>query len=58
LKARIVEKFGTQSDFSQAIKTDEAIISKIVRNRRQLTTDQKLEWANKLGCDPKEIFPE
>jgi plasmid maintenance system antidote protein VapI len=57
LKAKIIENFGTQSDFSEAIQIDESIISKIVRNRRELPTEQKKVWAEKLNCMIEEIFP-
>jgi plasmid maintenance system antidote protein VapI len=56
LKAKIVERFGTQADFAEAIDTDETIISRIIRGRRQLDTVKQLIWAKALGCKPKDIF--
>ena len=56
LKAKIIEKYGTQADFAQTIKTDETIISRIIRGRRTLDPDKQFEWAQALGCKLKEIF--
>ena len=56
LKAKIIEKYGTQADFAQAIKTDETIISRIIRGRRTLNPEVQLVWAKALGCKPKDIF--
>ena len=53
LKARIVEKFGTQSDFAPVIDTDESLISKIVRGRRTLPVEKQVEWAEALGSTPR-----
>ena len=56
LKAKIVEKYGTQADFAEAIETDETIISRIIRGRRQLDSEKQLIWAKALGCKSKDIF--
>lgn len=56
LKAKIVEKFGTQADFSQEIKIDETLVSKVVRGRRQLSDESKKIWAKVLDCKPEELF--
>lgn len=56
LRIKIVEKFNTQADFAQAVGKDEALISRIVRGRRKLTNENKIEWAKKLDCRPEEIF--
>ena len=56
LKARIIERFGTQADFGEAIGLDDSIISKIIRGRRTLDPEWQLIWAKALGCDPKDIF--
>ena len=55
LKARIVEMFGTQADFAQAIGVDDAIISKVVRGRRSLSAKNQMLWEQKLDCS-SEIF--
>ena len=56
LKAKIVEKYGTQADFAPVIDTDESLISKIIRGRRKLDPEKQLAWAKALGCRPEDIF--
>ncbi len=56
LKAKIIETHGTQADFAQAIKTDETIISRIVRNRRTLSPSDQAKWADVLKTHPEKIF--
>jgi len=56
LKAKIVEHFCTQVDFAEALRIDEAVVSRIVRGRRELTDDGKKQWAEALDCKPEEIF--
>ena len=56
LKARIIEKFGSQADFAQAIQVDETLVSRIVRGRRILASDVQKKWAKALGCKPKDLF--
>jgi hypothetical protein len=58
LKGKIVEKFGTQVDFADAIKTDETLVSRIVRGRRALNPEARKAWAKALGCKPKDLFRE
>jgi plasmid maintenance system antidote protein VapI len=58
LKAKIVERYGTQADFAEVINTDETIISRIIRGRRQLDSEKQLIWAKALGCKTKDIFPD
>ena len=56
LKSRIVERFRTQADFSDAIKIDETLISRIVNGRRKLPDADKKKWAKVLDCAPEELF--
>jgi len=56
LKAKIVEWYGTQADFAEAINTDETIISRVVRGRRKLKPSIQRLWADALQCKPKDIF--
>ena len=56
LKAKIIERFGTQADFAQAIKIDETLVSRVVRGRRTLTSEGQKTWGRALFCDPKEVF--
>ena len=45
LNAKIVERYGTQADFAEAIDTDETIISRIIRGRRTLGPEMQINWA-------------
>lgn len=56
LKTKIVERFGTQSDFAMAIKGHEADVSRVIRGRRTLNEVERQRWANLLGADSQEIF--
>jgi transcriptional regulator with XRE-family HTH domain len=56
LKARIIERYGTQADFSVAIKTDETIVSRVIRGRRMLDPKTQEKWAHKLGSTVAELF--
>jgi hypothetical protein len=54
-KARIVERFGTQVDFSEAIGKDPVFVNQVVRNRKVLDPTGQRTWAKALGCN-MEIF--
>jgi len=56
LKAKIVERFESQANFSQVIETDESIISRVIRGRRVLSLDDQKKWGMALKCKPEEIF--
>jgi plasmid maintenance system antidote protein VapI len=56
LKELINEHFGSQSNFAYSIKTNESIVSKIVRGRRALSAEDQKKWANALGTKPENIF--
>jgi len=56
LKAKIIENFESQANFAQIIKTDESIISRVVRGRRVLSPETQERWALALGVKRKEIF--
>jgi len=58
LKAKIIERFGSQADFAQAIKTDETIVSRVVRGRRTLNPEAQKTWGKVLLCDLKEVLGE
>jgi transcriptional regulator with XRE-family HTH domain len=56
LKARILERFGSQTDFSEEVGQHESFISKVVRNRREPSQETKEHWASILNCEVKDIF--
>ena len=51
LKAKIVERFGTQADFSEAIGRNLIYVFLIVRGRKPLDAVGRKKWARVLGCD-------
>lgn len=55
LKARIVERFGTQADFAAFIKVDESFVSRVVNGRREIPEDQKGAWAKALQARDDEL---
>ena len=52
LKAKIIERYGSQADFAERIKEDESKVSRIVRGRRSLSPEDVRRWSKALGCDP------
>ena len=58
LKAKIVEIFGTQSDFAKAINVSETIVSRVVRQRQKIKDCEQNTWAKILNCKPSDIFSE
>jgi plasmid maintenance system antidote protein VapI len=57
LKARIVERYGSQFEFARALGEHEAVVSRIIRGHRELTPKEQMKWANALGCDdPERLF--
>lgn len=55
LKAKIIEKFGSQSRFSQVIGEKENKISRVVRGWESLEGERLSRWAKALGCDADEL---
>jgi len=51
LKAKIIEQFGSQWRFAQAIGVHESMVSKAIHGRRPLDEATKKEWAEVLKCD-------
>jgi hypothetical protein len=56
LKFKIIERFGSQAEFSAAVGMDESKISRVIRQRSKLTVGQKKDWAEVLGCKTEDIF--
>jgi DNA-binding transcriptional regulator YdaS (Cro superfamily) len=48
LKARIIEQFGSQANFAQALGEDESFVSRIVCGRRTLDPKRQATWAKAL----------
>jgi len=58
LRVKIVEKVDTQERLSRRTGIDEAIISKIVREVRQPTIEQKRKISKALDTPQKELWEE
>jgi plasmid maintenance system antidote protein VapI len=51
LKAKIIENFGSQADFAQALRLQESVVSRVVNGRRSLRPEDVEKWARILDCD-------
>jgi ribosome-binding protein aMBF1 (putative translation factor) len=59
LKARIIEKFGSQWEFAKAIEEHESTVSRVIRGRQSLSENERRKWATALNIkEPEKIFPE
>ena len=56
LKARIIEFYGTQSEFAERIEEKESVVSRVVRARKSLTFADRKRWAEALNCSVAELF--
>ena len=55
VRSKIVELYGSQADFSQAVGRDEPFVSRVLNGRRQLTGQERALWASVLGCSLEEL---
>ena len=58
LKGKIIEKYGKQWMFAKEIGVDETFVSRVITGARDLPLDKQSQWADKLNCNVKEIFPQ
>ncbi len=56
LKGKIIEVFGSQWKFAHHLGIHESEISKVINQRKKLSTEKKKEWAKALNSEPGEIF--
>ncbi len=56
LKAKIIERFGTQIEFAQAIGASPPHVSMVVRDWQKLSAGDQKRWAEALGCKVSDIF--
>ncbi len=56
LKCKIMEKFGTQNKFAEAIVFPREYVSFVVRGRMNLTNEQKNLWSKVLESTVEELF--
>ncbi len=57
LKARIIERFGTQSDSARLVGISKDRLSKLIHGRLCLREAEKEMISKKLGVPECEIFP-
>lgn len=55
LKGRIVEKYGSQTEFAKAIGRTKAFVSYVINGKSQLTQEDVVDWANALDIAYDEL---
>ena len=55
LRGRIVEKFGSQRAFAKKIGLSEQSVTAKLSGRTDFSTNEILEWCNKLGIEQTEV---
>ncbi|WP_073478757.1 helix-turn-helix domain-containing protein [Desulfatibacillum alkenivorans] len=58
LKAEIIKVFWSQANFADHIGVSDSLISKVVRERRNLSQNEKTLWAESLGVSASYLFPQ
>ena len=57
LKAKIIEHYGSQWHFAQAVKERESIVSRVIHGKRNLTDKKQAAWCRALKAETEELFP-
>ena len=58
LKAKMIEHYGSQWEFSKALGIHESFVSKIVTGARILSSEDQKKWADLLQSEVSELFTE
>lgn len=56
LKKQSQKKFGSQSDAARVLQVNESILSKVIRERKQLSGQEQKRWASIFECTAEELF--
>lgn len=56
LKAKIIERYGSQFAFAHHLGLHESHVSKIVRRKLSLSAKDQRRWAKALGCKAEDLF--
>lgn len=56
LKGKIVEVFGSQTNFAMKIGEDETYVSRVINGRRNLDEKQQRHWAKVLKVNHEDLF--
>lgn len=55
LRGRIIEKFGSQAEFSKKIGQSEQIVTAKLAGRSSFTQDNIIKWSKALDIDQNDI---
>jgi plasmid maintenance system antidote protein VapI len=55
LRGKIIEKFGTASDFANHLGVRDDVVSRVVCGRRSLPPDEVTRWASALNTTPQDL---
>ena len=58
LKARIIEQFGSQTDFARLLGLSEDRLSKIIHGRITPNDAERQQISRRLGVKQVELFPQ
>jgi len=56
LKAKIIERFGSQANFAQTMGLSEPLVSRVIRGRIKLDQDAKDKWSIVLKYETNKLF--
>ena len=56
LAARIIERYGTQLDFADAVGMKPPLVNRIINGRRDVSKQEASVFAKALKCRVKDIF--
>ena len=56
LKKRIVEMYQSQSSFGRIARVSDAVVSQVIRGRKELSPAEQERWALFLKCRVRDIF--
>ncbi len=56
LRAKIIEHYGSQSNFAEFMDLRESHVSRVIRGRDKLSYAQQKEWAHVLQSTTQYLF--
>jgi len=56
LKAKVIERFGSQANFAQIMGVSEPLVSRVIRGRVELDQKVKEKWSIVLKHETNELF--
>ena len=56
LRLKIIEKYDSQTNFSQKMGVHESFVSQVIHGRRVLDSETQEVWAKVLGCKAGDLF--